>query len=173
MDTTAGRQDSMIVDLFRHNAWANLRLLEACEGLTSEQLNATVPGTYGTIRDTLLHIVGSEVSYVHRVNGHMPGDPPKPGEFPGFDVLKRSALWCGEELPAMALQAATTDIVQQTPPRMKLRYPLTGLLTQAINHSTEHRAQVATILTQQGIEPPDMSGWEYMEATGTLEEPPV
>jgi uncharacterized damage-inducible protein DinB len=44
------------------------------------------------------------------------------------------------------------------------------LLTQAINHSTEHRAQIATILTQQGIEPPDMSGWAYMEAAGLFEE---
>jgi uncharacterized damage-inducible protein DinB len=37
------------------------------------------------------------------------------------------------------------------------------LLTQAINHATEHRAQVMTIMTQQGVEPPDLSGWQYVE----------
>ena len=46
-----------ITDLFRHNRWANLRLLERCATLTSEQLNATMTGGYGSIRDTLEHIV--------------------------------------------------------------------------------------------------------------------
>jgi uncharacterized damage-inducible protein DinB len=170
MDKDAGREGSMIVDLFGHNTWANLRLLEACEGLSEEQLDANLTGTYGTIRDTLLHIVGAEVSYVHRVTGQMPGEPPKPGEFPGFEALKSNARWCGEELLALALRASPIDIVRQKRPRMKVQYKLTGLMTQAINHATEHRAQVATILTQQGIEPPDMSGWAYMEATGQLEE---
>ncbi len=35
------------------------------------------------------------------------------------------------------------------------------ILTQAINHATEHRAQIMTILTQLGIEPPDLSGWAF------------
>ena len=34
-----------IVELFRHNLWANLRLLEACESLTPAQLQATAVGT--------------------------------------------------------------------------------------------------------------------------------
>ena len=37
------------------------------------------------------------------------------------------------------------------------------LLVQAINHATEHRTQVAAILTQLGIEPPGMDGWTYHE----------
>jgi uncharacterized damage-inducible protein DinB len=41
--------------------------------------------------------------------------------------------------------------------------PVWLLLLQAINHATEHRAQVAAILTQQGIEPPGMDGWTYHE----------
>ena len=42
--------------------------------------------------------------------------------------------------------------------------PVWLLLVQAINHATEHRAQVAAILTQQGIEPPSLDGWTYHEA---------
>ncbi|GIV95653.1 MAG: hypothetical protein KatS3mg057_0310 [Herpetosiphonaceae bacterium] len=44
------------------------------------------------------------------------------------------------------------------------------LLIQAINHATEHRTHIATILSQLGIEPPDMSGWMYGIATGALRE---
>lgn len=160
----------MIEDLFRHNTWANLKLLTACEALGEEPLNANIPGTYGSIRDTLRHIVRAEVSYVARVTGRLPGEPPKEGEQPTIDALKHDAQWCGEQLLQMAQNASRSDIVRQTRQGQHLQYKLTGLLTQAINHSTEHRAQVATILTQQGVEPPDMSGWAYMEETGQLEE---
>jgi uncharacterized damage-inducible protein DinB len=41
---------------------------------------------------------------------------------------------------------------------------------QALTHSTEHRTQIATIITQLGLQPPDMSGWMFMEQTGELKE---
>ena len=41
--------------------------------------------------------------------------------------------------------------------------PVWLLLVQAINHATEHRAQVAAILTHQGVDPPSMDGWTYHE----------
>ena len=53
---------------------------------------------------------------------------------------------------------------------MIVQYRLASLVMQAINHSTEHRTQVSTILTQLGLEPPDMSGWEYMVETGDFQE---
>ena len=43
--------------------------------------------------------------------------------------------------------------------------PKTILLTQVINHATEHREQVKTILTGLGIEPPDLQGWSYFDET--------
>jgi hypothetical protein len=46
-----------LVELFRHKTWATLLLIEACQGLDEEMLDATTPGTYGTIRDTLHHLV--------------------------------------------------------------------------------------------------------------------
>jgi uncharacterized damage-inducible protein DinB len=93
-----------------------------------------------------------------------------PGQFPGVDKLKEGAQWAGEELLQLALGAGVEDIVRQDWRGRKASYPLTALLTQAINHSTEHRAQIATILTQQGVEPPDMSGWAYMVESGLYEE---
>jgi uncharacterized damage-inducible protein DinB len=41
-------------------------------------------------------------------------------------------------------------------------------LLQAVNHGTEHRSQVATILTQLGVVPPEMDGWTYFEESGQL-----
>ncbi|HKP52849.1 MAG TPA: DinB family protein [Chloroflexia bacterium] len=170
MDTANPKEENMVVDLFRHNTWANMKLLEACEGLGDEHLGANMAGTFGAIRDTLIHIVGAEVSYVKRVTGRMPEEPLKRGELPSFEVMKKAARWTGEELLQLALKAGPTDMVLETGEGGSVKYPLTSLLTQAINHATEHRAQVATILTQQGIEPPDMSGWAYMEEMGQFEE---
>jgi len=48
---------------FKHNLWANLRLLECCAEVLDEQLDATILGTFGSIRDTLAHIVQAEQSY--------------------------------------------------------------------------------------------------------------
>ena len=41
--------------------------------------------------------------------------------------------------------------------------PKTVILTQVINHATEHREQVKTIMTQLGIEPPDLQSWAYFD----------
>ena len=42
--------------------------------------------------------------------------------------------------------------------------PAALFLLQAINHATEHRAQIATTLTQLGIEPPVLDGWAFTAA---------
>ncbi|MCP4140149.1 MAG: hypothetical protein GY755_07650 [Chloroflexi bacterium] len=33
------------------------------------------------------------------------------------------------------------------------------------NHAIEHRSQIMTILTQLGIQPPDLDGWTYFDET--------
>src|SRR3954463_1038076 len=104
--------------LFRHNTWANLKLLDFCEGLSDEQLDTRATGTYGSIRDTLHHIVGAEVSYVHRVNGRLPAEPLSRDQFPGFAVLKQAARWTGEELLQLALSAREDTLVREVWPEL-------------------------------------------------------
>ena len=45
--------------------------------------------------------------------------------------------------------------------------PRTILLTQALFHAAEHREQVKAIMTQIGVEPPDLQGWEFFDANYT------
>jgi uncharacterized damage-inducible protein DinB len=49
-----------LLEMFRYKTWATLRLIESCQGLADEHLDATTPGTYGTIRETLHHLVDAE-----------------------------------------------------------------------------------------------------------------
>ena len=53
-----------LLEMFRHKTWATLRLIEYCGGLSDEHLDSTIPGTYGTIRETLRHIVDAEEGYL-------------------------------------------------------------------------------------------------------------
>ena len=164
--------NSVVTALFHHNAWANVQLLEFCRGLTDEQLDTTAVGGYGTIRATLVHTIGAEVSYVERVNGRVPPVALPKGQFPGFDALEQAARWAEDELLQLAEAARVATRVHQRPPRQNIAYRLADLMVQAITHSCEHRTQVATILTHLGLEPPDMSTWHYMEEMGTLQEFP-
>ena len=56
-------------DFLRYNRWANLRLIDACSELTEEQLGARGTDTSRSIQELLIHIVGSELTFVLRTMG--------------------------------------------------------------------------------------------------------
>lgn len=153
---------SILQKMFEHNAWANLRLLDACAGLPAAQLDATVPGTYGRIRDTLVHIFGAEKSYLAALTGERPAHAfPPDGGFPGFDALRSAARASGEGLVAVAARPSEDQIIHGERRGEPFSIPASTFMTQAINHATEHRAEIKTILTQQDIEPPNLDGWTF------------
>lgn len=155
--------DIPLVALFRHNLWANLRLLDACAALDEQQLAATTAGTYGPIYNTLKHIVAAEQGYLIRLTGRQPENPLRREDNPDVAALREYARHSGEGLIAVAAGMAPSDVVDLEWDGQRWPVPASLILTQAINHATEHRAQVMTILTQQGVEPPDLSGWAYVE----------
>ena len=54
-------------DFYTYNLWANLRVLDACAHLSDAQLDATTRGTFGSVRETLLHLFAAEegLSFQH------------------------------------------------------------------------------------------------------------
>ena len=46
--------------LFRHNAWANERMLDAASQLPQAQFVRDLKSSHGSIRDTLTHILWAE-----------------------------------------------------------------------------------------------------------------
>ena len=150
----------LTTDFYRQNEWANLALIERCRGLTDAQLDATAPGTYGSIRDTFRHIVGAEAGYAFRLGNESirrlkPDDP-----WPGFDVITEMVSINTAALAAAAHAATDTPIRVGAADEPYDVEPAV-ILVQAFHHSTEHRSQICTILTTLGIEPPELSGWEW------------
>jgi uncharacterized damage-inducible protein DinB len=152
-------------DFFKYNLWANLRLLEACAQLSDAQLDATTRGTFGSVRETLMHLFAAEEGYAR--HWHFTGASPTPRlkeltTFPGFDELRRRAERSGKELIAVAEQGELNQILYLDEGTYEA--PVIVVLIQAINHGIDHRSQIATLLSQQDIEPPDLDGWSYNDA---------
>jgi uncharacterized damage-inducible protein DinB len=153
---------AILVELFKHNAWANERLLDVCAGLSEDHLAASLQGTYGSIRDTLVHFVGSEASYGARLRGEEA--PARLDPSIGLSELREHARRNGAALIALAEQMSEDRTLRGTWRGEPYVLPASTLFIQAINHATEHRTQIATILTQLGIDPPSLDGWSYGEA---------
>ncbi len=153
-------------DFFRYNLWANLRLLDACTHLSDAQLDATTEGTFGSVRETLLHMLTSEEGYARALTGKILTPPLEDlTHFPGFDELRRHAKGSGETLITFVEQGEQGELDRI----LHLdggTYDAAAIIVviQAINHAIDHRSQIATLLSQQGIEPPDLDSWAYNDA---------
>lgn len=153
---------SILVKLFEHNRWANRRAAEACAGLTDAQLDATVVGTADSVRNTLMHIAGAEQRYVMLLSGRQPTYSERDG-WPGAETLKRALDVSGSALADLAGHADPDEVLRGERGGQPYELPAMIVYTQVINHATEHRSQIATILTQQGVEPPDFQAWAWLD----------
>jgi uncharacterized damage-inducible protein DinB len=156
---------SVLTKLFEHNNWANMQIIQACYALNDEQLDAEPQSvTKGTIRRTLLHLVHSQQGYLLLMT--MPADQ-RQNPAPTFTELGESVRKSGEELLAMARgdrkpfgPRLTTKDGFYTDPWV--------VMLQVINHATEHREQIKSMLSVLGVAPPNIDGWDYGEATNAL-----
>lgn len=158
---------SPLVRLFEHNRWANLQIIDTCARLDGAHLDAVVAGTYGSARQTLLHMLQAEERYVLRLTTPSWSDRVE-DDFPDFVRLRTCAERSGDALIDVArtfepggtftvtFEGATYEVDQEL------------VLVQAINHANEHRQQVDTSLTAAGVEETDVSGWAWGEQAGLM-----
>jgi uncharacterized damage-inducible protein DinB len=157
--------DNFLTKIFEHNNWANQIIIQACYALSDEQLDAEPHSvTKGNIRETLIHLVGSQAGYLSLLTLPLEARNYKPLE---FIQLQESARISGEGLLALASNG-------QKPfeSRLKTRDGFYTdswvVMLQVINHATEHREQIKSMLSDLGVTPPDIDGWDYGEATHAL-----
>lgn len=157
--------EEFLVKIFEHNNWANQKIIEACSTLTDEQLDAEPQSAMkGSIRRTLEHLVGSQRGYLALLT--LPVEIRRQGGSAITD-FQESARISGEGLLALLNnpndfphdQLHTTDDYHVEP---------WVVIVQVINHATEHREQIKSMLSALGITPPEIDGWDYGLATNTL-----
>ena len=160
-----------LVLLFQHKTWATLRLIEACRSLDDAQLAATIPGTFGTIRATLQHLVAADEGYYARLTGERLAarltDRPVP-----LDELAERTRRLGPRWEALAQEpdVASREVVTSD----GWRTVGAVLLAQAIHHSDDHRSHVLSIVGASGLALPgldigeDLDVWHHAIATGAM-----
>lgn len=160
------RVNELLLETFRHNAWATKRLLAACRRLSLEQL--TLPGeAAGTDRDIvsiLNHIIRSDRGYVSR-RGDRPGWAENEEDTADLDELERRAdenaqVW--ERYLSEPIDPQKLLILDEG----AYEAETSVLVVQALHHGNSHREQICSIVTGLGVEPPDIQAWAYAEATG-------
>jgi uncharacterized damage-inducible protein DinB len=151
---------------FAHHVWATVRLLDACAGLDPGQLATTAPGTYGSIIDTLRHIVGGDVFYLDVLRG---GEP-EPFDEAASDIPTLRSVMEAHNTVWQRLIAGDLDpdtvVVEYEESGYETHAPLGIRLAQALYHGTDHRSQVCTALTTLGIEPPPIEVWDLARQDG-------
>jgi uncharacterized damage-inducible protein DinB len=159
--------------LYRFNRWANRVLLDACRPLTDDQLAATCVGTYGALGVTLAHLAAAEAGYVHRLSGEPRILEWRDGDaVPPVAVLSDALEQSGSRLISLVGELPDDHVAEfRTLDGEEVRIPGWVLLAQAIDHAREHRSHVATILTQQGVTPPDIDVWAFEEAGADGDRP--
>lgn len=143
-------------------------MLDACAALDDEQLATAVPGTYGSIIDTLHHLVGGDVFYLDVLLG---GEP-EPFNEAGSDIATLRAVMEAHDAAWQGLVAGdldpTTDVVEYEASGYETHAPLGIRLAQALYHGTDHRSQVCTALTTLGVEPPAIEVWDLVRQDGRM-----
>lgn len=158
-----------------HDIWATERLISHCRTLTDQQLDLTAPGTYGTIRRTLQHIVGADTRYLARIGSPVvdtpfPQDRDVPLEHTAATLEKVKAaverIFAGTEFDPD--RVVVDPLTAPTDPAMELEAWM--MPAQFVHHGSDHRAHIGTILGVHGIEGPALDVWAYGREIGAIRE---
>ncbi len=158
--------NDQILVAVRHSCWANIELIRFCERLSPEQLGWSLPGTYGSVERTLRHTVSADQGYLLALAGRLPAeprvDPEQPIALADLAAKEKAVLDSAEDLLSRPFDVARA--VER--PRVTAAAGI--ILAQLVHHGTDHRSQVATILSAKGMEPPDLDVWTYGSSTGQV-----
>jgi uncharacterized damage-inducible protein DinB len=151
-----------------NNAWANHRLLRACEKLSQQDFVAPRTSFFPSIKATLNHILTVDWYYVDALERSLRGESPntEPWRFyepeePFDTAAALSAAQHAVDRRLVALCAALTDAdlerIIAVPRRAGVQEEtVTRLLAHLFQHQIHHRGQVHAMLAGTSVAPPQL-----------------
>ncbi|GAC1605634.1 MAG: DinB family protein [Ramlibacter sp.] len=161
--------------LARYNAWFNQRLYDACERLSDEERKRDRGAFFGSIHNTLNHLVWGDQLWLGRFASQPGCDPAGLLDArllalpPGSAGVHESVLhadWQPLRTQRQQLDAAIEAWLAAMPagfPASTMRYantkgvqrehPAWMAITHLFSHQTHHRGQVTALLMQAGVDP--------------------
>jgi len=143
--------------LFEYGRWANGKVLDALSQLTTEQFTQPVSGSYGSVRNTLVHMLSAEWGWIDRCGGTPRGAALDASDYPTvasvFDRCKQVEGYVREFLSALRDEDLSRTVEFSLGGGPKQAMPLGALMQHAANHGVHHRGQVALLLRSLGVSP--------------------
>jgi uncharacterized damage-inducible protein DinB len=150
--------------LYEFDRWANNRVLQAASTLSAEAFMRDLGGSFGSMRDTLVHIVGSEQTWLRCWKEPSPGPTFvadlwtrhdarfAPNTFRDFAAVQLK--WAEvEREQAEFVNRLTDEALGRMLPVFEKQISLAHLMQHLANHSTYHRGQVALMMRQLAAKP--------------------
>src|SRR5882672_9348389 len=72
---------------YDYACWANRKLFEVIAQLTPEQFTQPVAGSYGSVRNTMVHVLSAEAGWLDRCGGPKRGPRLNPDDFPTVESV--------------------------------------------------------------------------------------
>ena len=162
---------STVRDLFAHNYWARDRQLEACAGLTAEQFLEERGSSFSSVRDTLVHLAGVEWIWLERWRGRSHRTLIAAPDFPSLQSVADRWRQIEAEMTAYLAGLREGDLdVRVSYVNLKgeaWSYPLWRMMLHVLQHQGYHRGQVATLLRQAGVKPPQVDFLVWCDVAGS------
>ena len=156
--------------LFEYNRWANLRILEAVEPLTSAELQREIPSSFPSVLATLVHALGAEWVWLERWKGVSPTALPDASGLDSVGAVRArwDEVWADQQelLAGLDEGDATRAVDYRLFSGAADTRPLGELMRHVVNHATYHRGQLVTMLRHLGRTPPSTDYVAWLRETG-------
>lgn len=150
--------------LYEYDRWANNRVVHAAFTLSAEEFTRDLGGSFRSMRDTFVHIVGSEWAWLTYWREPSPSSAFltdlwtreeaifDPNAFP--DLAAVQSKWEEVEREQVEFVNHVTDqSLRRMLPVCETQISLAHLMQHLANHSTYHRGQVTLMMRQLAATP--------------------
>ena len=143
--------------LFNYGAWANGKLFQVISKLTPEEFARPVAGSYGSIRNTLVHGLSAEWGWLDRCGGRERGPRLNPDDYPTVESLVAASNkvegYVREFLSTLKDEDLARNVAYTIGTSEPRSMPLGELMHHAAIHAVHHRGQAALLLRMLGYVP--------------------
>lgn len=153
--------------LFRYNEWANVRLLEAAAGLSDAELEQEIQPALAGVRPILTHVLGTQLHWLSLWQGLTDDRNPEMG----IAELRAAFDRCHGRLAELIASLTEPGLARRE--KWWARWGVddeldcASTMLQVVNHGTQHRAEIAVILTALGHSPGDLDILNYLRTLRT------